>query len=131
MGADPVTRRMNSSIGWAAGLAAFALLAGCASPPTPSLYGWNGYQPQVYEYLKSGGNANPEEQIAQLEAGQQQIEQAGKSLPPGYRATLGMLYAKAGRADKGVASFAAEKSNFPESSGFMDFLSRDLGGKTP
>ena len=32
-------------------LTASALLAGCSSPQT--LYQWEGYQPQVYEYFKS------------------------------------------------------------------------------
>ena len=41
----------------AACIAAALLMAGCASNTVQPLYGWEGYQPQVYEHLKSGGNA--------------------------------------------------------------------------
>ncbi|RQR43549.1 DUF4810 domain-containing protein [Burkholderia sp. Bp9131] len=102
-------------------LAAFsAILTGCAAPSTPPLYMWDGYQPQVYEYLK--GQTSPQQQIDALEKAQQQINAKGKSLPPGFHAQLGMLYAEVGKGDDAKQQFEAEKQLFPESSAYMDFL---------
>lgn len=58
-------------------LALTALLAGCVTAPQP-LYSWNGYQTQVYSYLKSDTPA-AEEQILALEKGVQQA--AHRCLP--------------------------------------------------
>ena len=62
---------MNSTITHkgrlAACIAAALLTVGCASKTAQPLYGWDGYQPQVYEHLKSGGNADAEQQVAKLE----------------------------------------------------------------
>ncbi|MBV2216040.1 MAG: DUF4810 domain-containing protein [Diaphorobacter sp.] len=112
-------------------IAAALVMAGCATTSHQPLYGWDGYQPQVYEYLKSSGNADAEQQVAKLEEAQQKIEQRGQALPPGYRAHMGMLYAKAGQDEKSVAALTAEKTTFPESASFMDFLLRTLTGKAP
>ena len=76
-------------------IAAALVMTGCATTSHQPLYGWDAYQPQVYEYLKSSGNADAEQQVAKLEEAQQKIEQRGQALPPGYRAHMGMLYAKA------------------------------------
>lgn len=105
-----------------------SLASGCAAPAKP-LYGWDGYQPQVYAYLKDNGEATPEAQIAELEAAEQKVRARGQALPPGYQAHMAMLYAKAGKADKTAERLAAEKAQFPESSGFVDFLSRNFAGK--
>ncbi len=118
------------STGRLAACAATVLLTvGCASNGPKPLYGWEGYQPQVYAYLKSGGNADAVEQLAQLEQAEQNMAQRGQALPPGYRAHMGMLYAKAGDAGKSAAAITAEKTHFPESSSFMDFLLRTLKPK--
>lgn len=114
----------------AAAAAAALLASGCAAPPRTMLYGWDAYQPQVYEYLKSQGNDEPQAQIAALEEGAQKIQGRGAALPPGYRAHLAMLYARAGQADKSAEHLAAEKTQFPESTVFMDFLARTLSGET-
>ncbi len=109
--------------------AAFAgMVTGCVAPPKP-LYGWDGYQPQVYAYLKDDGGASPEAQIAALEAAEQKVRARGQALPPGYQAHLAMLYAKAGQTDKTAERLATEKEHFPESSGFIDFLTRNVVGK--
>lgn len=70
----------------AAGMAVgSALLAGCAAGPK-SLYQWEGYQPQVYEYFKG---ESKEAQVAELRArpGKDQVGQrrraAGLSRPTG------------------------------------------------
>lgn len=70
-----------------ASLALATLLVGCAAPKP--LYSWNGYQNQVYQYLKSDGPAT-EEQILALEKGVQVSASQGAQLPPGYQAHLGL-----------------------------------------
>ncbi|MBV6323909.1 DUF4810 domain-containing protein [Duganella violaceipulchra] len=99
-------------------LAAGATLSGCASAPK-TLYGWEGYQPQVYQHLKG---ESPDQQIAVLEKDLQTMSAKGKSAPPGFHAHLGMLYSIAGKPDQVVAQFEDEKKLFPESATYMDFL---------
>ncbi len=108
---------------WLPLVAAGALLTGCGtSQSTPSLYQWDGYQPQVYEYFK--GQTDPQAQIDALEKSLQQIRAKGKRPPPGFHAHLGMLYASVGKDQQAVDAFQAEKQSFPESSTYMDFLLR-------
>ncbi|MDR9863015.1 MULTISPECIES: DUF4810 domain-containing protein [Pseudomonas] len=99
-------------------LAASALLAGCSSPQT--LYQWEGYQPQVYEYFKS--ETPTEAQAEALEADLQKIRASGKAVPPGYHAHLGLLYLSMGKDDQMVQQLRTEKTLFPESGTYMDFL---------
>ncbi|MFJ2486264.1 DUF4810 domain-containing protein [Pseudomonas sp. NPDC087639] len=99
-------------------LAASALLAGCAGPQT--LYQWEGYEPQVYEYFKS--ETPKEAQAEALEADLQKIRSTGKAVPPGYHAHLGLLYLSMGKDDQMVQQFRTEKTLFPESGTYMDFL---------
>lgn len=99
-------------------LSVSALLAGCSSPKT--LYQWEDYQPQVYEYFKS---ETPKEAQAEiLERDLQKIRSTGKSVPPGYHAHLGLLYLSMGKDDQMVQQLRTEKSLFPESGPYMDFL---------
>jgi hypothetical protein len=114
----------------AASCAAALLMVGCASPTTHRpLYGWEGYQPEVYEHLKTHGNTDAGQQVAKLEVAQKSMAQRGEALPPGFRAHMGMLYAKTGQTDKSAAAIAAEKAHFPEASVFMDFLLRSVQEK--
>jgi hypothetical protein len=99
-------------------LAASALLAGCSSPQT--LYQWEGYQPQVYEYFKS--ETPKEAQAEALEADLQKIRASGKPVPPGYHAHLALLYLSMGKDDQMVQQLRTEKTLFPESGTYMDFL---------
>ncbi|CAE6865465.1 hypothetical protein R75461_08246 [Paraburkholderia nemoris] len=101
-------------------IAASMFLAGCAARQDSSLYQWDAYQPQVYEYFK--GQKGPEEQIDALEKSLQQIRAKGKMPPPGFQAQLGMLYASVGKNGQAMQEFEAEKELFPESSAYMDFL---------
>ncbi|WP_175957653.1 DUF4810 domain-containing protein [Burkholderia sp. BCC0405] len=112
---------MKRGIGLSA-IAAALLLAGCAAPTTPPLYQWNGYQPQVYEYFK--GKTSPQEQIDALEQALQEIRAKGNMPPPGFHAHLGMLYASVGDTQRAGQEFQAEKQLFPESSAYMDFLTK-------
>ena len=95
------------------------MLQGC-SPRQPSLYQWEGYQPQVYAYLKGDGSI--EKQIAELEKGLQLIRARGNTPPPGYHAHLGLLYAQTGQGEQVQQQFRSEQALFPESKPFMDFL---------
>jgi hypothetical protein len=99
-------------------LAAGTLLAGCAGPKT--LYQWEGYEPQVYEYFK--GEEPKEAQAEALERDLQKIRSTGKAVPPGYHAHLGLLYLSMGKDDQMVQQFRTEKTLFPESGTYMDFL---------
>ncbi|WP_404942536.1 DUF4810 domain-containing protein [Pseudomonas brassicacearum] len=94
------------------------LLAGCNSPKT--LYQWEDYQPQVYEYFK--GEEPKEAQAEALERDLQKIKSTGKTPPPGYHAHLGLLYLSLGKDDQMVQQFRTEKTLFPESAQYMDFL---------
>lgn len=100
-------------------LAASALLAGCSSGPQ-TLYQWEGYEPQVYEYFK--GEEPKEAQAEALERDLQKIRSTGKAVPPGYHAHLGLLYLSMGKDDQMVQQFKTEKTLFPESGTYMDFL---------
>ncbi|MBV8623985.1 MAG: DUF4810 domain-containing protein [Herbaspirillum sp.] len=105
-----------------AGLA--LLLCGCAGPQQKSLYGWGNYQDQLYDHFKTDGNGK-EQQIAALEENLQKIRSRGEAVPPGYHAHLGLLYAAIGKEDQLVQELQTEKSLFPESTPYMDFLMRN------
>jgi hypothetical protein len=95
-----------------------AFLAGCQTAPK-TIYQWEGYQTQVYEYFK--GEAK-EAQVEALEQGLQKIQSANGIAPPGYHAQLGLLYLNLGKDDQAFQEFQTEKSLFPESTAYMDFL---------
>ena len=105
---------------------AVGLLAGCATRPQP-LYYWGDYPGLTYSYFQNAKGA--QEQIQALEALREKARARGQALPPGYRAHMGMLYAKAGQPDKSADAISAEKAHFPESASFMDFLLRTLTAK--
>lgn len=103
-------------------LAAAALwLSGCAQPKT--LYQWGSYQPEVYEYFKG---ESKEAQVAKLEEDLQKIRSSNGNPPPGYHAQLGMLYGSLGKDDQMVQELRTEKTLFPESATYMDFLLRNV-----
>lgn len=100
--------------------AAVFVLAGCAQAPRP-LYGWGGYQGQLYAYFK-GTDSGLEQQIAALEADLQHNRAADTLPPPGFHAHLGLLYANLGRDDAALHELQTEKALFPESAHYVDFL---------
>lgn len=100
-------------------LAATLLLTGCATGPGP-LYYWGDYQPALYGHFTK--ETGPQEQIASLEAGLEKARAAGKPVPPGYNAHLGLLYAEGEQTDQMLKYFEAEKALYPESASYMDFL---------
>lgn len=108
----------------AAGLAAVALLSGCATKP-PTVYQWQGYQQSVDSYFRTQG-ADVESQILAMEAGLEKIRAAGGVVPPGYQAHMGLLYGKQGKLDQFAQQLEAERKQFPESGPFVDFLLRNF-----
>ncbi|OHX13922.1 DUF4810 domain-containing protein [Chromobacterium sphagni] len=114
------TKKIKQYSGMLALLAGTAVLSACGTAPQ-TLYQWEGYQPQVYSYLKSDG-ADAQKQIDVMELGLQKIEAKGNMPPPGYHAHLGLLYASAGKPDQMVQELQTEKKLFPESAAYMDFL---------
>jgi len=105
----------------AAILSVAAVLTGCAGPKP--MYQWEGYQSQVYEYFKG---ESKETQITALESGLEKIKAKGGAVPPGYHAQLGMLYLNVGKGDQMIKEFQTEKTLFPESTPYMDFLLRNV-----
>jgi len=100
------------------GVMGSGLLAGCAPAPK-TLYQWESYQPQVYQYFEG----DPKEaQIEALERDIQKIRSTNSLAPPGYHAQLGLLYLSVGKDDQMVQEFRTEKVLFPESATYMDFL---------
>lgn len=100
-------------------LCAVVLLAGCSSGPQ-TLYQWEGYQPQVYEYFN--GEEAREAQVEAMERDLEKIKATNRAVPPGYHAHLGMLYGSLGKDDQMVQQLRTEKALFPESATYMDFL---------
>jgi hypothetical protein len=96
-------------------------LSGCASTHQ-TLYYWGDYQKQVYGHFAK--EKSPEEQIAKLEAGLEKARSSGKPVPPGYNAHLGILFALGEHADQMLKYFEAEKTLYPESTAYIDFLMR-------
>jgi len=90
----------------------------CASVPGP-LYSWGNYEDKIYAYLQG---ESPAAQIGVLQNDLLKIEEKGKKAPPGYYAHLGMLYADVGDHGQAVSCFIVEKTRFPESAAFMNYL---------
>lgn len=104
-------------------LLASSLLGGCAHQREP-LYYWGSYQTQVYAHLSK--QTSPEAQRLALEADREKARALGKPLPPGYQAHLGLLYGESGQLDGLRQHLEAEKAQFPESAGFVDFLLKKM-----
>lgn len=108
---------MSRSVKLALVISGALVLGACATKP--ALYSWGPYENQVYAHFK---NESPEEQILILERHAQETQASGKQLPPGYRAHLGLLYAKVGREGDFFAALEQEKTFFPESAPYVDRL---------
>jgi len=101
-----------------------ATLTACATKPT-TLYSWQDYQTNLDAYFRPG-NLSVDAQTQKMEQDLQKIQVGGLSVPPGYHAHLGLLYGEQGDLDKFAQQVALEKSKFPESQTFMDFLVRNF-----
>ncbi|MBF8755176.1 DUF4810 domain-containing protein [Pseudomonas guariconensis] len=113
-----MTTPLSARCAGAALLLGCTLLAGCSGQKP--MYQWESYQPQVYEYFK--GESSKEEQAIALERDLEKIKAKNGSVPPGYHAQLGLLYAGLGKDDQMIQQLRTEKALFPESAAYMDFL---------
>lgn len=102
-------------------------LVGCAHAPA-SMYQWDGYQKNVYQFMQHEA-ADPGEQLRLMQAQNERVKTAGTRLPPGFRAHLAMLYLQLGQYDDAKLQLQAEKTAFPESSHYMDFLLKQMNEK--
>ena len=106
-------------------VACLVVLAGCAHKAAPPLYVWETFPRMQYDALLRSG-VTPVEQVGAMEAQAEKARAAGASLPPGFRAHLGMLKLSAGDADQARQLWQAEKAAFPESTPYMDQLLKRL-----
>ena len=109
----------------AAGLLATCLLTtgGCAT--RKPLYDWGHYEALLYQMYGKPGTADPATQIARLTEDIQKADDAGRAVPPGVHAHLGYMYYLQGNEAAAVRELEIEKTQFPESTVFVDgMLSR-------
>lgn len=99
---------------------AMLILTGCAAKSPQKMYNWNGYQDSVYHFYTN--ETSPQEQIATLQKLVELSKANNKPVPPGVHAQLGMLYGNTGNADLAMGEFNAEKSQYPESASYINFL---------
>lgn len=59
----------------------------------------------------------------------EQAKAKNKPVPPGLHAQLGLLYADTSRPDLALQQFNTEKTLFPESAAYMDYLMRNKAKK--
>lgn len=109
---------------WWGQLTALLLLVGCATP-VPSMYMWETFPRQQYDQLIRQGIV-ADHQIKALDAHAEKARAANASLPPGFRAHLGMLHLDDGNADRARELWQAEKAAFPESAPYIDQLLKRL-----
>lgn len=101
-------------------------LAGCAKQEPKKIYQWENYQDTLYSFYSN--DAAPEAQIGALQQIVEKAKAVAKPVPPGLHAQLGMLYSKTGKMDLAIVEFNKEKTMFPESAQYIDFLtSKDKG----
>jgi len=122
-------RKCNGRFGLVGLCLASTFLLGCAQPVKP-LYHWDGYQRQIYEHLK-GEVQDPAAQLQQLQTFAERAKVAGNALPPGYRAHLALVNLRMGRDADAAKLLADEKTSFPDSAPYMDFLLRRMKSVKP
>lgn len=103
-----------------------AMLAACAAPNNAQ-YHHGKYEAAVYGYFKSD-SLTIEDQISLLQQTISEAQINNKPIPPGLHAHLGMLYFETGNAVLGKEHFEIEKTLFPESTHFIDFLLKSSTG---
>lgn len=96
------------------------MLAGCAAKKPAQIYAWDNYQDALYQYYTT--STSPQEQISTLNQLIEKARASGKQVPPGVHAQLGLLYSNTGQMEQALAQFTAEKTQFPESAAYIDFL---------
>ena len=98
------------------------ILVGCGSTEKNDIYYWGGdsYGRNLYTYMTDGEDVTT--QIDMLEKIVNVSVEKGKKVPPGLYAQLGLLYSKKGDLGKSQQFFNLEKTNFPESAKYIQFL---------
>ncbi len=119
--------KYHSSIALRTLFVSMLLLSGCATKQ-PSLYEWQGYQKNLYDYFQKDIK-NADILVASMEEDLKKIRASGSSVPPGYYAHLGLLYGKQGKLDEFKQQMEIEKQQFPESEAFVNFLLRNFKSK--
>lgn len=112
---------------WIFCIAGFIALVGCQS--NQSLYYYGNYEDLVYIYLK-GDEKSLSEQLNLLQNIVLKTEEKGKAVAPGLHAHIGMIYFDLGDSTSGTRHLLIEKSLFPESASYIDFLLANLSGAT-
>ncbi|KQN63090.1 DUF4810 domain-containing protein [Erwinia sp. Leaf53] len=105
------------------GVALAALLMSACAKKVEPIYYWGDYEPALYSYYQH--DVSPQQQIDTLNKVLEQAKAKNKPVPPGLHAQLGLLYVDTSRPDLAFAQFNAEKTQFPESAAYMDFLMRN------
>ncbi|MBD8164371.1 DUF4810 domain-containing protein [Erwinia persicina] len=100
-----------------------ALLMVACAEKKETVYYWGDYQSTIYSYYKN--DKSPEQQIESLNAIVEQAKAKNKPVPPGLHAQTGLLYVETGHPDQAFQQFNMEKTLFPESAAYMDFLMRN------
>lgn len=106
-------------------IAGAILLVGCANQKKP-LYNWDGYQDTVYQYYQQT-DSSPQEQIDALKKNIEISKSKNVAVPPGLHAHLGLIYSTTGAIDLAMNEFNIEKTLYPESTAYMDFLMKNKG----
>lgn len=119
----PKNHRISRSVKSLSLLTLALVLGGCANQAPPPLYGWNAYEKNLDTYFR-GDKASLDTQAKLMEDDLQKIRAAGRAAPPGYQAHMGLLYGKQGDMVRFQQHLEAEKSQFPESETFVQFLLR-------
>jgi hypothetical protein len=101
-------------------------LAGCQSPDA---YYWGHYEGLVYAMYETPDKVPPERQAEIMEADLQKASADNKPVPPGFHAHLGYVYFSLGKLDLAQQEFVKEKTQFPESTVFMDRMLANLTKK--
>lgn len=96
-------------------------LAACAPK---SLYQWGGYEDMLYRGYKEPEKM--EVMRTNLEAHVLKLQQSGQKVPPGIYSELATLFLQAGNRAKAATYYALERDTWPESSGLMTALIKNL-----
>ena len=101
------------------------LLQACASAPS-TLYDWKDYPDRTHDYLRSHGYAsdsgNANDALKAMQHELTDFQDGRLRAPPGYYAHLGLLYARQGDLAHYTQALESEKTLFPESAPFIDYL---------
>lgn len=106
-------------------LLAAVLLVGCAQPKTPPLYGWLGYETHLDNWFRQDVES-AHTQLQKMKQDLAKMQAAGQKPPPGFRAHMGLLHGHLGDPVSLKLELEAEKTAFPESTAYMDFLLRNF-----